>query len=392
MSKRNSTPSAKPSKPYAEFPLTAHPAGYWCKKIRGKLHYFGPWSDPDAALARYLEQKEALHAGRTPRAELGALTVKDLANAFLNRKQALLDAGELSPRTWAEYKETCDLLVAAFGKHRLVTDLLADDFAKLRNKLAKRFGPVRLGNTIQRVRSVFKLAVDDALIDRPVSFGQGFQRPSKKVLRLHRAKQGKKLFTADEIQMLLKHADVQLRALFLLGVNCGFGIADCGRLPLTSIDLDASSVNFPRVKTGIDRRCPLWPETVVAIREALAGRPMPHDPADAGLVFLTAQGRSWHKPDAGSPVVFKVTTLLKKLGINGRKGLGFYTLRHTFRTVADEAKDQPAADYIMGHEVAHMSSVYRETISIERLKAVTDKVHDWLFAAGETQDQANTVK
>jgi hypothetical protein len=38
---------AKPSKPYPEPPLTAHPAGYWCKKIRGKLHYFGKWEDPD---------------------------------------------------------------------------------------------------------------------------------------------------------------------------------------------------------------------------------------------------------------------------------------------------------------------------------------------------------
>ncbi len=70
--------------------------------------------------------------------------------------------------------------------------------------------------------------------------------------------------------------------------------------------------------------------------------------------------------------------LLHRLGINGRKGLGFYTLRHTFRTVADEAKDQPAADYIMGHEVPHMSSVYRETISDARLKAVSDHVRGWL--------------
>src|SRR5262249_56601642 len=103
MSKSDSTtpvPSGKPSKPYPEFPLTAHPAGYWCKKIRGKIYYFGVWSDPDGALAKYLEQKDDLHAGRTPRTDPEALTVKALANHFLNAKQQLVNAGELSPRTW----------------------------------------------------------------------------------------------------------------------------------------------------------------------------------------------------------------------------------------------------------------------------------------------------
>jgi integrase len=73
--------------------------------------------------------------------------------------------------------------------------------------------------------------------------------------------------------------------------------------------------------------------------------------------------------------------LLRTLQIDGRKGLGFYTLRHTFRTVADESKDQPAVDFIMGHEVPRMSSVYRETISDARLRAVTDHVRAWLFGS-----------
>src|SRR5262249_31565341 len=44
---------AKPGKPYPDFPLTAHPAGYWCKKIKGKVRYFGPWADPEGALQAY---------------------------------------------------------------------------------------------------------------------------------------------------------------------------------------------------------------------------------------------------------------------------------------------------------------------------------------------------
>jgi integrase len=373
----------KPAKPYPEFPLTAHPAGYWCKKIRGQLHYFGKWDDPDGALDKYLKQKDALHAGRKPRESAEGATVHDLVNQFLNQKQAVVDVGELSPRTWADYKEACDEIVAAFGKRRLLADVGPDDFASLRNKLAQKWGPHRLGKTIQFVRCVFKFAFEAGLVAVPVRFGPGFKRPSKKTIRLQRAKQGAKLFTADEIRRLLA-AGPQLKAMILLGINCGFGNADCATLPRSVVDLDAGLIDYPRPKTGIPRRCPLWPETVAAIREVLANLPEPKKAEHAGLVFLTRCGDSWHKDMPDNPISREMGKLLKALHINGRRGIGYYCLRHTFRTVADEVKDQPAADYIMGHEVPHMSSVYRERISTERLKAITDHVHRWLFPAGNS--------
>jgi integrase len=375
---------AKPSKPYREFPLTPHAgAKQWCKKIRGKIHYFGPLSDPDAALTKYLDQKDALHAGRTPRPETEGVTVKNVANAFLNHKLDKMNAGELSVRTFAKYNEVTDLLVKHLGKSRLVADLRPDDFTKLKNVMVKRWGPLRVADFVQHIRSVFKHAFDAELIDRPVRFGPGFARPSQKVLRLHKAKQGPKLFTAEEVRKLLGAAGPQLRALILLGVNCGYGNNDVAGLPRSGIDLEGGWIDYPRPKTGINRRCPLWPETAQALRDALAKRPEPKDPADAGLALLSQRGTalvSVREKDRTDGIAVQFGALLKRLGINGRKGLGFYTLRHTFRTVADEAKDQPAADYIMGHESPHMSTVYRERISDERLRAVTDHVREWLFA------------
>ena len=379
MSARNRTARAKPNKPHPEFPLFPHATGRWAKKIRGRLHYFGPWADPDAAVTKYLEQKDALHAGLTPRPDTRALTIKDLANHFLNAKQAIVDTGELSPRTWVEYKAATDLVVSKLGKQRLVVDLHADDFARLRKHMARTWGPHRLAKMIQYVRSVFKHGYDATLMDRPIRFGPGFARPSKKTMRLHRAGQGAKLFTADQVRRLFAAATPTVRAMILLGINCGFGNADVGNLPMTALDLDGGWVEFPRPKTGINRRCPLWPETVQAVRSAIAVRPKPKRRDDAGLVFITKHGGCWARDEDPGVISKEMAKLLKALGINGRKGLGFYTLRHTFRTVADESKDQPAVDFIMGHEVQHMSSVYRETISETRLRAVVEHVRTWLF-------------
>jgi integrase len=77
--------------------------------------------------------------------------------------------------------------------------------------------------------------------------------------------------------------------------------------------------------------------------------------------------------------------LLNAQDIGGNRS--FDALRHTFETIGGEAKDQVAVDHIMGHARDDMASVYRERISDERLKTVTDHVRKWLFASN-VQDKA----
>jgi integrase len=377
------TKSGKRTKPYREFPLTPHPSGRWCKKIRGRLHYFGPIADPDGAVAKYLAQKDDLHAGRTPREQTGAVTVKDAVNAFLAAKESLRDSGELSPRTYTDYEDACREVCRVINNGRLLTDLRPDDFTNLRKRLAKKWGHYRVGKTVQYTRSLFKYAYDVEMIDKPLRFGPDFKRPSKKTIRLHRASQGAKLFTAAEIHALLAIAGPQLKAMILLGINCGFGNSDCGTLPRSAVNLDTGWLDFPRPKTGVDRRAALWPETVQAIRYALAKRPTPKSAADAEFVFITKFGKSWAKDVADSPITKEVRKLLNRAGISGHRN--FYTLRHTFRTEADGTKDQVAVNYIMGHESEHMSTVYRERIDDERLQSVAEHVRRWLFGMGPRQ-------
>ncbi len=72
------------------------------------------------------------------------LTVADLCNRFLTAKLRQQTANELTARTFSEYRQTTDTLVADFGKDRLVDDLAAADFGRLRAAMAERWGPVRL--------------------------------------------------------------------------------------------------------------------------------------------------------------------------------------------------------------------------------------------------------
>jgi integrase len=229
---------------------------------------------------------------------------------------------------------------------------------------------------------VFRHAYEAGLIEAPVRYGPGFKRPSRKVLRLARAAKGPRLFGPAEIRAMLAAARPALKAMILLGINCGFGNADCGRLPRAALDLEGGWVSFPRPKTGIARRCPLWRETVEALKAALARRPVPKDPAHEGLVFVTIHGHCWAKSGPGCPVTGATIELLRRLRLY-RPGLNFYALRHTLETVGGESKDQVAVDPIMGHVREDMASVYSEKISDERLRAVTDHVRSWLFGPRE---------
>jgi len=82
--------------------LTANGNDQWSKKIKGKVYYFGPWTDPDGVLRRYVDVKDDLLAGRKPRPTDG-FTLKDLCNHFLTAKKRQLDAGEITSRTFHDY-------------------------------------------------------------------------------------------------------------------------------------------------------------------------------------------------------------------------------------------------------------------------------------------------
>lgn len=378
---KNSTTRKAPQKPRPDFPLFPHATGRWAKKVRGRLVYFGKWADDpmgEAALDRWLDEKDDLLAGRLPRAKCEELTVAALCNHFLAYKEQLRDSGELTPRTFDRYYAACEFLVDNAGRNRMVSDLRPDDFQVLRAKMAKRWGPVAMANEIQMIRSVLRYGYEAELIDRPIRLGPGFKKPSAKVIRGQRAANGPRLFAPIQLRELLANAGPNMRCMMLLGINGGLGNTDVAELTINAADLRTGWLNYPRKKTGIMRRIPLWSETVKAWQDVLKRRREPNKAEYARLLFIGARGENYIGNHKGYRVTQEFARIANATKVAGRT---FYDLRRTFQTIGESAGDLVAVQSIMGHAPisGDMSAVYRQGVEDDRLRHVVDHVRKWLF-------------
>ncbi|MFV0445443.1 MAG: tyrosine-type recombinase/integrase, partial [Planctomycetaceae bacterium] len=256
---------------------------------------------------------------------------------------------------------------------------------EFRTALAARYAPSRLSKSVVVCRMIFNWGIEADLLP-PLKFGKQFAVASQKQKRVHRHTVGKKLLDAKEIKAILTKSDATLKAMLLLAINGGFGNADIAALPLSAIDLNAGVVDFPRPKTGVQRRVPLWPETVAALKQVLESRRP--KPEFSSLVFVTPGGSPYitikeNKSDPQKIVrvdqIIPLFSIAAKAAGVHRPRMGFYWLRHTFQTIGDDARDPVATKHLMGHIDDSMSDNYRESISDERLRAVVDHVRDWLF-------------
>lgn len=232
MAKPHSNSASQLRKPYPDYPLTPRRDGRWQKKIKGRVHYFvGTWQ---AALEEYKRQLPYLANGASvPSPDTAAgVTLNHLVNAdsgFLANKEALVHSGELTNCSFIDYKRTCRRLIDYFGRERTIASIETSEFAGLRNEFAKSMGVIAIGNEINRTRIVFKFAFDEGLIDKPIRYGQSFQRPRQKVLRKNRTGKDKTLH-AEQIRAIMDKAPLQIKAMILLGINAGLGNSDCGQL------------------------------------------------------------------------------------------------------------------------------------------------------------------
>ena len=189
----------------------------------------------------------------------------------------------------------------------------------------RKYSPESISHYLTAVRAVYSFAEEAGLMDRIPRLKRVKNEP-------RRATSGAKaLYTREEIVRLLERADLQLKAMVLLGLNCGFGPKDLQ--DLTWDHIEGNRLTLPRSKTGISQTFLLWPETVGALDELWHHRAeliermaeRNRERSDEGFVFVTKFWRPWSK-DA---VAEQFRKLCKSAKV---KCNGFYRLRHCAST------------------------------------------------------------
>lgn len=307
-----------------------------------------------------------------------------MVNYFLMDARDRVSIDELSMSCYRDYKDIGAKMLAHFGRSVDPCSIRRSEFTTFRNQIAAKYSPSRLTKTITVCKMMFTWAHDredgeGGRIEALPSWGKKFKGAGKRAIC--EAQNGNdKSFSRDELRTLIDEAMPKLKAAILLGANAGFGNMDVSTLPLTA--LSDGWINFPRPKTGIQRRVPLWPETLEALQYVIDTRPKPATDLLADRLFLTSRGQEMVRINGEGARTDKIGVVFRKLLDDcncHRPRRGFYGLRHTFETVAGGSRDQVAVDAIMGHADPSMAAIYRSGAEDDRLKAVTDHVRQWLF-------------
>lgn len=346
----------------ASNPISYHK---WTKQFyvtrASKRIYLG--SDKEEALKRYhrlgLGAASILQEPASP----VEITIKGLANRFIAAQQA----------NWQNPKGTLKCYKDWLGRfiedhpQLKVADFTVEKFAAWKISLKKRsYSAESINHYLSAVRAVFSFAEETELIEKAPKL--------KRVKNEKKPRPGSKkksLYTQEEINTLLQAADLQMKVMILLALNCGFGPKDIH--DLTWDDLNGERVTLPRSKTGVCQTYLLWPETKELLdkikqeRAALIKRTLNRNigRSDYGHVFVTRFWRPWHK-DAISGEFRK---LCKKVSV---ECYGIYRLRHCASTAVSMVASPHVQRKFMRHSQLQQQITYTHTPDAEVDKAIKE--------------------
>ncbi len=305
----------------ASNPLSYHKhTGQYYVTRDAKRIYLG--ADQEQALDKYHRLALGIAVQEKPQ-RIRGLTFRELANRFIMSQQANWQNVQTTLRSYKDW-------LGRFLKDHsglMAEDVTVEMFAAWKVSLrSRKYSPESINHYLTAVRSVYYFAEEIGLIQKAPRLKRVKNEPRRIV-----GSKEKPIYMIDDITALLEYADLQIRAMILLALNCGFGPKDLRDLKWTNIS--NARVTLPRSKTGICQTFLLWAETLEAlaklkeyrktlvVRMAERGR----ERSDHGHVFVTRFWRPWGK-DA---VAEQFRKLCRKAKVPCH---GFYRLRHCAST------------------------------------------------------------
>jgi len=143
-----------------KFPLTLHTTGQYCKKIKGKMYYFG--SDRKEALQRYLDKATYLHGHQEnvqSKSKEDYMTLKQLCDMYLKYQYSKLQANELTASHHNEQIGSLNKLMAFLGQNIDINNISTLDLQNYKRRIQKSHVSVcRLNLHISIMKALFHWA------------------------------------------------------------------------------------------------------------------------------------------------------------------------------------------------------------------------------------------
>jgi len=221
----------------------------------GKRIHLG--SDKEQALKKYHRLGLGLESNPQESSLPVEMRIKELANRFINAQQA----------NWRNPDTTLKCYKAWLGRFledhpRLrIADFTVEKFATWKISLRKRdYSPESINHCLSAIRAMFTFAEETGLLEKA---------PKLKRIKNERipkaGSKDKPIYALDDLKKLLRKADLQLKTMIMLALNCGFGPKDLQDLAWD--DIQGERITLPRSKTGVWQTYLLWPETGELLEE-----------------------------------------------------------------------------------------------------------------------------
>jgi len=287
------------------------------------------------------------------------MTLKQLSDLYLQYQHSRVLAGALTSKHYSHQIGSLNRLMSFLGPSCQIESISTLDLQNHKRRLQSHYASVdRLNLNISDMKAMFHWARRNDVLEAIPNI----DAISKSKI-VHK---GMYTFNSEQIKKLWSTADVKLQAMIWLGLKCGFGCTDCGKLRWKEVDFDKGRVQLPRNKTGVRRNLPLWSETVQALKKL---------PRSGPLVFYTAQGHPWvttvvkttsdgkRKYMSVNRITQTSSRLMKKAGIHVPKRTGLYALCRTAATLAARSGDPFAVQRLLGHVDLTMATRYVQDVS-----------------------------